>query len=174
MFVHASAGNRFQKGSARSESWMSTAAVEKQTQVENLYEGMFLLDSGKFAADSDGLTKQVLGILEKAGATIVAHRPWQDGKLAYAIEGQRRGLHFLVYFRMPGGGMPEVVRACRLNDSVLRHLIIKHPQMLFDAMVQALESGGPVYEAAEEVVEEEPRRRRRDVEEMPDEDLEDR
>ncbi|MEX2287331.1 MAG: 30S ribosomal protein S6 [Planctomycetaceae bacterium] len=106
--------------------------------TENLYEGMFLLDSGKFAADHDGTANQVIGILEKAGATVVAHRPWQDGRLAYAIDGHRKGVHYLSYFRMKTDGLKDVTRACKLSDVIIRHLIIKQPLVLFDAMVAAL------------------------------------
>ena len=118
---------------------MSTATAEANgSQTEQLYEGMFLLDSGKFAADPDKLTGQILAILQKAGATVVAHRPWQDGKLAYVIEGHRKGLHYLVLFRMATDAMPDVLRACKLNETVLRQMILRHPQKLFDAMVAAV------------------------------------
>ena len=106
--------------------------------TENLYEGMFLLNSGKFAANPDGMTSEVLNILEKNGGTVVTHRPWQDGRLAYIIEKQRKGLHYLTYFRMEGTKLKDVNRACRLNDNILRHLVIKQSRPLFDAMVRAL------------------------------------
>ena len=99
---------------------------------------MFLLESNRFAANPEGMAKSVLGILEKAGATVVANRPWLDGKLVYPIEGHRKGLHYLTYFRMEGTRMPEVTLACKLNDSIMRHIVIKHPPVLFDAMVTAL------------------------------------
>lgn len=108
---------------------------------ENLYEGMFLVDSGKFATDPDGVSGQILKILERAGATVVEHRPWQDGKLAYPIENHRKGLHYLTYFRMPGEGTTEITRACKLSETVLRHMLIKHEETMFDAMVAALSSG---------------------------------
>lgn len=108
------------------------------SKSENLYEGIFLLDSAKFASNPDDVAKQVLGILEKAGATIATHRPWLDGKLAYLIEGHRKGLHYLVLFRMPATGMSGIARACKLTECILRHIIVKHPQALFDAMVTAL------------------------------------
>ncbi|WP_145212827.1 30S ribosomal protein S6 [Gimesia alba] len=113
------------------------------------YEGMFLLDSGKFAADHEGTIAHLMEILEKAGAEIVAHRPWQDGKLAYEIEGHMKGLHYLVYFTMPGSGMEVITRSCHLSDIVIRQLVIKQPQTLFDAMVTAIDpSSAP--EAVEE------------------------
>lgn len=132
---------------------------------ENLYEGMFLLDSAKFATNPDGLTSEVLGILEKAGGSVVVNRPWQDGRLAYPIEGHRKGLHYLAYFRMEGAALKDVNRACQLNDNILRHLVIKQPQALFDAMVSALgqseessdssESKAPEEKTAEEKTAEE-------------------
>lgn len=125
---------------------MSVAEVE--TAKENLYEGMFLVDSSQFANDPDGTTEAIMAILERAGATVVAHRPWQDGKLAYEIEGRRKGLHYLVCFRMPGAGMDVITRQSHLSEVVLRQLVIKHPPELFDAMVAVLT--GSHAEASEE------------------------
>ena len=90
-----------------------------------------------------------MSILDRAGATVVAHRPWQDGKLAYEIEGRRKGLHYLVCFKMPGAGMEVVTRQCHLSDVVIRQLVIKHSQELFDAMVGVL-TGSAEEEAAAE------------------------
>ena len=110
--------------------------------AENCYEGMFLLDSARFAADPDGVTGQLLALLEKVDAQVMAHRPWQDGKLAYQIEGMRKGLHYLTYFKMDPSHVSTLTRECHLSDLVVRQLVIKPPQQIFDAMVQALTSGG--------------------------------
>ena len=114
------------------------SVAEAKTVKENLYEGMFLVNSAKFANDPDGTSGAIMAILERAGATVVAQRPWQDGKLAYEVRGHRKGLHYLVCFRMPGAGMEVVKRQCHLSDVVIRHLVIKHTPQLFNAMVEAL------------------------------------
>ena len=114
---------------------MSAAATETNT---NYYEGMFLIHSGRFASDSDGVTQELMEILEKCEAEVVAHRPWTEGKLAYEIENQRKGLHYIVMFRMAPSNNTQLNRLCQLNDNILRHLIIKHPQSLFDANVAAI------------------------------------
>ena len=67
-----------------------------ETKVKYLYEGMFLLNSNQYASDPEGTVADVIKILEKAGASITAHRPWQEGRLAYEIENQRKGLHYIV------------------------------------------------------------------------------
>ena len=141
--------------------------------AEKLYEGMFLLDSNRFSSDPEGTSNEVLGILNKAGATVVAHRPWQEGRLAYEIEGTRRGTHYLAYFRMDGSGVTDINRSVKLNETVLRHLIILQPTAMFDAMVEALSSHDPDAQARaaqeEPAREERPRRGRRQEEETPDE-----
>jgi small subunit ribosomal protein S6 len=128
---------------------VATPEEVEKTVKQNLYEGMFLVDSGRFASDSAGIAESILSVLQKGGATIVAHRPWQDGKLAYEIEGMRKGLHYIVCFTMPGDGMKTVTRQCQLNDNIVRQMIIKHPQAIFDATVAAI-SGDTGEESEEE------------------------
>lgn len=102
------------------------------------YEIMFLLDSGKYATDPEGVTAEVNGILEKIGAEVVAARPWMDGKLAYPIDGHRKGLHYLAYVKVDSHNVPQLQRLCRLSSVVLRHLCILPPEQLFDVMAAAL------------------------------------
>jgi len=110
--------------------------------ADNVYEGMFLLDSNKYASNPEGTTKSVLGILEKNGATILASRPWQDGKLAYPIEGHKKGLYFLAYFRMDGVALPEINRSCKLNESVIRQLILQVEPALVDPLLASATGEG--------------------------------
>ncbi len=145
----------------------ATEQAADKTAAHKLYEGMFLLDSSRFATDAKGSTDAITGMIEKCGGAIVAHRPWQDGRLAYAIKGHRKGLHYLTYFKMPGGGIRDLNRACKLSDLVLRHVVIEHPQVMFDAMVQAISGEWHPHEAAQDDA---PRGRDRDRGERGDRD----
>lgn len=104
----------------------------------NYYEGMFLLDSADYASDPDGMSHMLTDLIEKLGGTIAAHRPWQDGRLAYEIKGRRKGLHYLVMFTLDTAKMDDLNRACRLNEKILRTLFTSHPKILFDATVAAI------------------------------------
>jgi small subunit ribosomal protein S6 len=117
---------------------------------EYTYEGMFLLDSNRFSADADGTTKSVLGMLERVGATVVASRPWQDAKLCFPIKKQRKGLYYLSCFKLDGDKLPELTRICKLNDNVLRQMFIRHEPVIFDAMVNALNSEDGTIHAPEQ------------------------
>ena len=112
--------------------------AEASEVKEHLYEGMFLVDSNAYANDPETVTAELMQILEKAGANVVAHRPWQDGKLAYEIEGRRKGLHYIICFKMVTSGMDIITRQCHLSDTVLRQMIVAHPEQLFSAVVNAI------------------------------------
>lgn len=111
------------------------SAVAENPVRQHFYEGMFLVDSGKFATDADAVTNDIMSVLAKAGATVVAHRPWQDGKLAYEIQGMKKGLHYIVCFTMRGAGMKTLIRQCQLNETIIRQMFIVHSQQIFDATV---------------------------------------
>lgn len=139
------------------------------------YEGMFLVDSAKYATDSEGVTKHITGILTKAGATIVAEHPWQDGKLAYAVDGHRKGLHFLVLFELKPTSLADVIRACKLSETILRQIILRQPKVIFDAMNQAVSTHttqAPPEDVAEPPEDDRPRRRPRRDDAPPPEEVE--
>ena len=114
------------------------SAVAENPVRQHFYEGMFLVDSGKYAIDADAVTNDIMTILAKAGATVVAHRPWQEGKLAYEIQGMKKGLHYIVCFTMRGAGMKTLIRQCQLNETIIRQMFIVHSQQIFDATVAVI------------------------------------
>lgn len=111
---------------------------------EATYEGMFLLDSNKYASNPDGTLGEVTAILDKAGAKLLASRPWQDGKLAYAINGHRKGLYFLTYFSMDSKGLHEISRLCKFSETIIRHLILKLDPALVEPMLAMATGRGEI------------------------------
>lgn len=104
---------------------------------------MFILDSGRFGANPEAAATEVGGIIEKVGGTLVAHRPWQDSKLAYPINGHRKGLYYLTFFTAESRAVNEINGIVKLNDNVLRHLVLSHDKSLFDQMVEMV--GGEAF-----------------------------
>ena len=131
----------------------------------NTYEGMFLLDSTKVAVSWDESVKHVHDILSKHQSEIVASRQWDERRLAYSVEGHKKGTYLLTYFKTDGTTLKEIVADCHLSDVVIRELILKvHPKLVDHLVSQAMTSN-PNAEAEEASREEEfdrPRRRRRD------------
>ena len=93
-----------------------------------IYEGMFLLDSGRAAKDWAGTEALVTQILERYGAKLLLKDRWDERKLAYTIKKQKRGMYYLAYFEAPGPALAEIRRDLTLTDGVLRFLVLAWPE----------------------------------------------
>src|SRR4051812_17603434 len=90
------------------------------------YEAMFIWDSNRFSRDPSVTSQQVQAMVEKSGGEVLASRLWDDGrKLAYPIDGHKKGTYWLTYFKLEPTRLHEINRACQLNENILRHLFIK-------------------------------------------------
>jgi len=92
-----------------------------------IYEGMFLLDSGRAAKDWEGTKALVDGVLERYGAKPILRDRWDERKLAYTIKRQKRGTYYLNYFDASGDAVTQIRRDLTLTDGVLRLLILAWP-----------------------------------------------
>ncbi len=132
----------------------------------NTYEGMFLLDSTKVALNWDEAVQQVHDILTRHSSEIVASRQWDERRLAYSVEGHKKGTYLLTYFRTEGERLHEIEEDCKLNEMILRDLILKVHPKLADHLVNQAMTSTPSSEHEDGHREEEgddrPRRRRRD------------
>lgn len=105
--------------------------------ARNVYECMFLLDPNSYARDPSGSAHKLQTLVESTGGKILASRLWNEQRLAYPINGQRKGVYWLIYFELESTSMPKFNRACQLADQVLRFLTIRIEPRLVEAMVAA-------------------------------------
>ena len=118
--------------------------------AENVYEGMYILDSNLYARDPHGVSGKLNEMIEKHGGTLLASRLWSEQKLAYPIGNHRKGTYWLTYFRIDSGKLNELNGATRLNEGVLRSLVLKIEPRLVDAMVAHARGETPAAEPAAE------------------------
>jgi small subunit ribosomal protein S6 len=126
---------------------------------------MFLLDSTKAAAAWEDTVKHVHDILTKHSSEIVASRQWDERRLAYPINGHKKGTYLLTYFKTEGGRLKDIIADCHLSDMILRELILKVPPKLEEQLVNQAMTSTPSSEgedSGDDELEDRPRRRRRD------------
>ena len=102
----------------------------------NVYEGMFILDSNRFARDPEGVSGQIPKIIQEAGGEVLVSRLWEERRLAYPIKGHRKGTYWLTYFRLEGTALAGVRQRFQLSDSILRFLFVKVDPRIVDTLVQ--------------------------------------
>lgn len=103
--------------------------------ASNVYECMFILDPNRYARDPNGVAGQIPAMVEQAGGEVLASRLWNEQRLAYPIQGHRKGAYWLTYFRMQTDKVADFNRACRLNENVLRNLTLQVDPRLVDTLV---------------------------------------
>ena len=86
------------------------------------YEAMFLLDADN--SDFESASVPVREVLERAGAEVLTIKPWDERRLAYKIEGRKRGLYVLTYFKADPARIGEMQHDIQLNDRLLRAMIL--------------------------------------------------
>jgi small subunit ribosomal protein S6 len=110
--------------------------------AKTVYEAMFIFDSNRFARDPGGVSGIVAALVQKLGGEVLASRLWEERRLAYPINGQRKGTYWLSYFRLDSRSLSELNRECRLNESILRSLVLKVDDRIVDALVSHAQATG--------------------------------
>jgi small subunit ribosomal protein S6 len=103
--------------------------------AQNVYEGLFIFDSTRYGRDQDGVPGQINALIEKLGGEVLVSRLWDERRLAFAINGQRKGTYWLTYFRLESTKLPELKQPCSINDNILRVLFLRVEPRIVDALV---------------------------------------
>jgi len=95
----------------------------------NLYEGMFVMDNRQANRDWEGSLEKLKAMLTKHGAEVLRCEKWGERKLAYEMDGRRRGTYVLAYFNASGNAVSGIYRECELSELMLRALMLKIDKM---------------------------------------------
>ncbi len=109
--------------------------------AENVYEGMFILDSNRYSRDPEAVSGQIPKMIEAVGGEIMVSRMWEERRLAYQIDGHRKGTYWLTYFRAEGTNIATLERECLLSDTILRVLFLKVDSRIVDTLVEHAQAG---------------------------------
>ena len=89
------------------------------------YELMIIYDPSLEEDDVAKELSKITSFIEKKGGEIVDKENWGVKKLAYPIKHQEDGYYCLIHFNSGNRVITEINRMNKINDKVLRHLIVK-------------------------------------------------
>ena len=107
----------------------------------NVYEAMFILDPNRYARERAAFPAEVEGMIKSAGGDVLVSRLWEERRLAYPINGQRKGTYWLIYFRGLSSIVEPLNRQWEMYEGVLRHLVLKVHPHLVDAVLEHAKAG---------------------------------
>jgi len=90
------------------------------------YETVYIFDSAMEEAQvNEHLEKfHALLVTPEKPEPITSLSHWEKRQLAYAIRGKEIGYYVVTQFESAGTALPEYERAIKLDDAVLRHLLV--------------------------------------------------
>ncbi len=89
------------------------------------YELMVIFVPSLEEDEIDKEISKLTSLLEKEKCQISKIDKWGIRKLAYPIQKQENGFYSLVYFNGDSKVIPELDRVNKINDKILRHLVVK-------------------------------------------------
>lgn len=97
------------------------------------YEAMFLIGQST-AADLGSVITHIDELLARAGAKLVSMAKWDERRLAYEIDKQKRGLYIIAYFEAPAQKIAQFDRDCQLSETIMRVLLTRADHMTLEEM----------------------------------------
>jgi len=94
------------------------------------YEIMVIFDA---SLDDEAIEKEyhkITSVIEKGKGVVSDSVKWGVRKLAYAIKHQENGYYYIIEFNADEKVVNEIDRINKINDKILRHLIVKKEKNL--------------------------------------------
>ena len=89
------------------------------------YELMVIFVPSLEEDEIDKEISKLTSLLEKEKCQVSKIDKWGIRKLAYPIQKQENGFYSLIYFNGNSKAIPELDRVNKINDKILRHLVVK-------------------------------------------------
>lgn len=90
------------------------------------YEIVLIVDAVLSQHDKDETIKSVSEAVEKIGGKVINSQIWiEKQKMSFLMKKRPEGTYYIVNFEGGDDKLPELRRTLKLNDKVLRSLIIK-------------------------------------------------
>ncbi len=111
-----------------------------------MYEGLFLIDNAHANMEWDNVVKHIHDILKKNGAEVLKTEKWGEKKLAYKVNGHKRGTYLIIHFNAKNTALVTIKRDFQLSDYIIRSLIVKDDKIEDVSQIGIIE-GQPEKEA---------------------------
>ncbi len=88
------------------------------------YEGVFIISPDLSQEASKGVVTQIQELVSKNGGRVDGIQEWGRKRLAYKINRKHEGQYVLFNFQLDSSQTKKLEQALKLNDNLLRFLIV--------------------------------------------------
>ncbi len=91
--------------------------------VKRIYEAMFLFDPTA-GSSWEHVEEVIKRLMERAEGELIRMKKWDERRMAYEIEGRKRGVYVLAFFKAPTENIHGLERDVQLSDEIIRVLVL--------------------------------------------------
>lgn len=99
--------------------------MNQRKLMKNYYEFLGIIPGGLAENETEPVIKQITDFFVSQKAELTHNEYLGRKRLAYPIKHLRHGYYFLIEFYLSKDGLKEIEKKLRLNENLLRYLIIK-------------------------------------------------
>jgi small subunit ribosomal protein S6 len=89
------------------------------------YEAMYILRPGLEEEALNAAIARFEDVVKNNGGEIIKTDLWGKRRLAFEVNDTTEGYYVLMNFKSPSGASQELERILRIQDDVVRHLVIR-------------------------------------------------
>ena len=86
---------------------------------------MFLVDEGRASDDFSTISAHITGLLERHGATVEKIEKWDARRLAYEVNGRKRGTYVVTKFSGEPANIDALRKDCQLSNVIMRAMVLR-------------------------------------------------
>ena len=101
------------------------------------YELVILFNPNAEEEKIDSLMKRIHDLIAKNSGELIKSDNWGKKRLAYTIDDLREAIYFYDEFKLVTSAVSEIDRILKINEIVIRHMIVKKPDILQKVVVSA-------------------------------------
>jgi small subunit ribosomal protein S6 len=101
------------------------------------YELVILFNPNAEEEKIDALMKRIHDLITKNSGELLKSDNWGKKRLAYTIDDLREAIYFYDEFKLVTSAVSEIDRILKINEIVIRHMIVKKPDILQKVDVSA-------------------------------------
>jgi small subunit ribosomal protein S6 len=93
--------------------------------MQRSYETVVVIDPSIGDQEVEQQIEKLTQLVAQDEGQVTEVQRWGRRKIAYEIRGKGEGYFAMLRFTAKPAQIPALERACRLNESILRHLVLK-------------------------------------------------
>lgn len=92
------------------------------------YEVLYIVRADLDDEKVQAAVRRVNTLIERSGGSAEHTNLWGKRKLAYEVKHQKEGSYVLQDFKLDPNRVPELEAGLKINEDVLRHLVVRKPE----------------------------------------------